>query len=199
MAPKKSSRGRDSTDDDFRRTMWFCKKIQFLLRGGNPLSQSALFIGLAKLDGRPHPENRGHPSLLDSAAALGLKELIQEGIVEKSVDGCNITFCLTGRKSAVLARVPKATNQEKIQGRPKSSKISLRLLRNTPEAHDRSWDDLVKRIDQIEAGTSDLKKRLDNITSSTDDFDRRRALILEKLEKSLVKVESSAIVGGESS
>lgn len=198
MAPKKSSRGHDSTDDDFRRTMWFCKKIQFLLRGGNPVSQSALFIGLARLDGRPNPETRGHPSLLDSAADLGLKELIQEGVVEKSVDVRNITFCLKGRKSASLARVPKATSQAKIQGQLKYPKATFRLLRNTLDTRDHSVDSdsIRKRIDQIEAEISKLKIQVDNLWRRMDDFDRTRTAVIEQMKKSLADTET--LVGGES-
>ena len=184
MARKSGFRKRDPDDNNFRRTLWFRSKIRFLLREG-PLSQTALFVGLARLSGRPHPETRGHPNLVDSAAALALKELMGEGIVEKSVNGRRITFYLVGKSISL------------VKG-PKSIKGSLtRLPQKTSGIGNSPADD--KRIDQIEAKISGLEKRVDGLLRRMDDFDQRRESIIKQVERSLAEVGASVIVGEESS
>lgn len=71
-----------------------------------PRSQSELFIGLARRDGRPNPQTRCHPSLMPPPAATALEELIREKVVERERSERLIMFRLSG-KPAPLVRKPR--------------------------------------------------------------------------------------------
>lgn len=150
--------------------------ISSVLKRG-PLSQTALFVALARRDRRPNPETRGHPTLMPSAATRALKSLQKERAVLSKKEGRALVFRLADSKHPSVSIASRRTSKKE---RP------LKEFRS----EDSAGLSLERRVAALEKTCGELR-------AWKEDLERRRAECLRSFERSLVQagVSSPAVPG----
>lgn len=153
-----------------------------------PRSQSELFIGLARRDGKPNPKTRGHPSLMPPPAAAALEELSREKVVERERSERLIMFRLAGKPAPLVRKPYLASRRPPARTAPAVNKAvrAERWKDRRSDALERSPQKLEDRLVSLDERVSGLQKAVENlekINFRLDNLDRRLGVFEEQVGK----------------